>query len=762
MSYDLGRLSSDEFEDLAADIISEIEGCRVEVYKAGQDQGIDGKFRTWGDGKGIIQAKHWVKSTFNALIKQIESEEVIKAKKLNADKYVFFTSQELSHLNKSKIIEAFDGCIGGTENIYGFQDIERFLKANSEVERRHFKLWLSSASVMMSIFNSHILGESDFTLKQIYEESKYYVPLPSHQDALNKLLSKRVLIIKGAPGVGKTTLAKNICLEFVGDGYQLINVDDISKSGGFLNDVGKFIFYFDDFLGRNYCDAVSDKEDSAIIKFMKRVQNSNSSFFVLTSRSNILTRRKSEVEDYSLRKVYKNEYELNINNVSLVDKAKVLRSHMVHSGLKRSFIEYVLYERFYRKIVKHRNYNPRVIEFLFDSDRVRDDNVSPHHYQKYIVDTLNNPSEIWDFCFKKQPYVLRVIMLGISYSGRGVNKFDEEALRYFFQTIKLFDNGVDFSDLFDCLDDCLKSLTGSMISRSINEKSRMVFYDVYNPSINDYIYKKYFFEYDVVAKLLASYDYVNPLQSFGMQYVNHRRTGLRIVNKTIAYIEDFGLDKPDSYLMYLMDLSYKFSAENTAATEKFMLWLKNYDYKSFTPKFITLFFINLDRVERHFSSVINTEEQFDFLMRCIDNCIEFSDVEAIVARAKKVDLDILDRLNRFESKLVPVVENILNDEIESRVENDSILSDLLPHEESDAEDVVYYYAQELIEGLVFSNLVLEVDIHSIVSNVNIESILDNNVEEDSDSRCSRSGRSRSSDDLDDIDDFFDDFELPEN
>jgi hypothetical protein len=761
MSYDLGRLSSDEFEELAADIISEIEQCRVEVYKAGQDQGIDGKFRTWNDGKGIIQAKHWIKSPFNKLLNEIKTKESVKAKKLNADKYIFFTSKELSPNNKNKIMEAFDGCVKTTEDIFGYNDISRFLKANAEVERRNFKLWLSSSSVMMSILHSNILGESDFTLKQMYEGSKSYIALSNHSQAMAKLIKNRVLIITGSPGNGKTTLAKNLCLQLVGDGYKLVNVgSDINSVSGFINGDNKVVFYFDDFLGRNYIDATSDRIDSSIISFMKRVQNEGDAYFILTSRSNILTRRKSEVEDYKIRKVDKNEYELDIGLLSFIDKARILKSHMYHSDLERGFIESILQDKFYLKIVMHRNFNPRIIEYLLDSDRLFEDNIRLSEYKEHMIQRLEKPNEIWDICFQKQAYDLKIIMLAISYFGKSRFKCTESELREFYETVKVVDKNFGGRDSFDCLNDCLKPLTNSMINRNVIEKTGVVYYDTFNPSINDFIYDKYFLEYTTLANVISSYKSHLPLVSFSYQYKKiNNLIGLRVFEKVILNVNEYSLVKSDEYLMRLMDLYHTFASLNDSKMiYNFSRWLNKNDYRYYTPRDVTLFFKNLNRVGCHDDLIVKPELQFSFLIRCIENCNTFSDVEVIAAKALQYKLLKIEHL---EKVLAPVAEDILCDEIQNNVEFDALLHELYPGDEGEAESIISDHVSELIDSLGLFNLSFEINVDSIVSCVDIDSLLKINAEENYSANRSREDDSSDSDDTNEIDGIFDEFEFAE-
>jgi hypothetical protein len=64
MSYDFSSLNDREFEDLANDLHEVEYNVRVERFKVGKDQGIDGRyFLKNGRDVVIIQAKHYLKGT---------------------------------------------------------------------------------------------------------------------------------------------------------------------------------------------------------------------------------------------------------------------------------------------------------------------------------------------------------------------------------------------------------------------------------------------------------------------------------------------------------------------------------------------------------------------------------------------------------------------------------------------------------------------------------------------------------------------------
>lgn len=752
MSYDFGRLSFDDFEDLAADILADQEKCRVEVFKKGKDQGIDGRFLSCHNEKCIIQAKHRPEAKIPALISEINKTEVHKAQKLGADRYIYFTSTPLNPSDKDKIMAAFKGYIKSTKDIFGKDEIEAYVSSKPEIERTHYKLWLSSVTVIQNIMKSEIIGDSEFTAQEILNESEYYKALPYHYDAIDKLERENVIIITGNPGNGKTTLAKNICLHYIGYGYKLINIGSkFFESSGFLtkyNDVNT-IFYFDDFLGRNYLEAMSDRTDSEILKFIRRVQASDKSKFILTSRTNILNRRKSEVEEYDIRKSYEREYLIDISQASNLDKARILYIHARKSSLDINYVRNILEDKFYRTIVEHKNFNPRIIEYLFDASRIQSDSILPIGFKEYILKNLSNPHKIWDICFKKQAEISKFLVCAIAYSGS--SGITEVELRNFHEQIRIVNKRAKGDHTFDNFEDCIKTILGSMVSRTIGYDGTAT-YDTFNPSINDYIINKYANESMFVADIFSCFDDFSKLRSI----IRIHKTGQSgVVDKTIKgiikNITDLHLEKSEDYLDQLIYLSVRYSQSNQNI-KLFSEWYHRYNYHTFTPSNILRFLRNLLSIEKSGIRIIEDKYKYNFINRCIKRCNDIQDVEEVSLLMFRYELDQeMNLVNNLEDAL----DSIFTSDFDSIIADENKLDEFLPGDEYEAEQEADDYLDEILDslGLPFEREILSLGL----SYLDVSSILESNIS-DNIYRSHRAEILEDDDDEDLIDDVFYDFE----
>jgi hypothetical protein len=486
VDYDFRTLNDKEFEVLVMDLLSKRDGHKYERFKPGKDAGVDGRFLHSDSHEIIVQCKHRPSKSIAAVCKHLATEELPKLHRLKPKRYIVALSHPLSRDDKRRVLDEMKPYINHPQDILGREDLNDLLSSHSDVEKRHFKLWLTSTTILDLMLNKAIHERSQSVVDDAINSAAMYAITPSHAIAADKLDKLGTVIITGAAGVGKTTLANALLLEYVTRGYSPIVISEEIREAEnvFLKDT-KQIFFFDDFLGRNYMEALSGHEGSHIVNFIGRIQRDKQKRFVLTSRSTILNQGKLLIDLFKEKNLNKNEFEITVESFRDIDKANILYNHIWHSSLETSYIDEIYRDKRYRKVIFHRNFNPRLIRFITDHQKLND--CPPSSYWEHIVGMLENPADVWRNSFEAQlDEHGRIIVLLVTLQGRPISQTDLAEAYARYMTGPYSPSATGHRDFIQCL----QHLSGSMLSRAIHDHSTSTV-NLFNPSIGDYVIRRY-------------------------------------------------------------------------------------------------------------------------------------------------------------------------------------------------------------------------------------------------------------------------------
>jgi len=490
-NYNLGVLNDKEFENLVKDLLELELKVKFQNFAKGPDGGIDLRFSTTRENKIIVQAKHYWKSKYTNLKNDVKKEKSkITKLKPKPKRYIFVTSMSLSPPQTTEIHKLLKPFTKSTNDIYSYDRINSMIGKYGEVEKKYYKLWITSTSILERIINNGIRGKSEFFEEKILKKVKRYVPTNDYGRATTKLKRERFIIITGEPGIGKTTIAYLLICELLAKRYQLVYIDNrISEAENILSPdpKKKQVFFFDDFLGSNlHSIANPSNNESTIVNFVERIKNEKNKLLILTTRTTILKQAEHSFEKLSRSKISTiSRYEIEINSYSRLNKAKILYNHLYHSNLKQSDISKILIEKFYLKIIDHKNYSPRLIEFITEENNFKQD--SEGDYIDFIENSLSNPQEIWKGVFEHQLSDADRFLLVTLYSLGGYRVSSgllEEAFNARIKYEIEFGGHVRENNSFN---NSLKKLLDGLIRSERNEQEHINLFSYINPSVGDFL-----------------------------------------------------------------------------------------------------------------------------------------------------------------------------------------------------------------------------------------------------------------------------------
>lgn len=491
-NYDFHNcLSPREFEELARDILEIKEGVEFEISGRGKDGGID--LRYWeGETKIIVQVKCY-QNDYRQLFNILKNQEKQKAKRLEPTRYILVTSIELDLKKRDEIMVLFDGLIKTLDDIIDRAQLNKLLgqEPYRDVERNHYKLWISSTGVLTSlieeIVNRDVYAESRWELAEIKKTVKVFVQNPSFGRAIDMLENYKYVIISGEPGIGKTTLGRCLASYFLQykKYKEFIYVNKVSSALKMYKDKEKQVFFFDDFWGDTFKDdRPSHNEEKQLIRFIQRISNSTNKILILTSREYVIQQGLAEYQDEQLNRTFDiGKCFLQLEDYSDLVKAKILFNHLYFSHLEWDYVKFIANN--YERIINHPNYNPRIIETFLSQGAVLLSNTTPVEYYKEFINYLNEPLAFWKSLFIKQTYGAQLTSLILFLSSQPMRLSDLKATYY--SCIEA--GGKNNESIQEVeFESIIAQLEKTMIKTYRNE-TRTILVKFQNSSIKDFLYR---------------------------------------------------------------------------------------------------------------------------------------------------------------------------------------------------------------------------------------------------------------------------------
>ena len=417
-TYNFSQVSDFEFEALCRDLLQAELERPLELFAPGPDGGIDIRYVgvVSGERRTIVaQCKRWKEDSFGSLLSHLTTVELPKIQKLAPGQYILMTSVALTPKRKEKVVEKLQPWIRTPKDVMGRDDLSGLLARHEEVERRHIKLWLTSTEVLDAILNSGIATRTEGAVEWAQRQLRLWVPNPSFGRALDILDANHVCVISGAPGIGKTMLADVLMAGFTSQGYEpAVISDDIDEGDRVWRSGQRQVFYYDDFLGHvTYGELrLRKNEGSRLARFLERVRGSKDKRFILTTREYILAEALRRYERLSDVEVGHYKTIVALDDYTPALRARILYNHLFFSDLPPRLKAALVPDGRYWDVIKHRNYNPRVIRHAVGFPSMAD--LSPEEFVSNMIGTLDNPTSVWERIFDNLPLMARRILAAMA------------------------------------------------------------------------------------------------------------------------------------------------------------------------------------------------------------------------------------------------------------------------------------------------------------------------------------------------------------
>ncbi|MGW2486843.1 nSTAND3 domain-containing NTPase [Streptomyces sp. NPDC001606] len=402
MARNYSDLSPHDFEVLVRDLLQASRGARMETFPPGRDGGVDIRLHRNGEETLIAQCKHTPGRTFAQIKGQLQTE----AKKIGdrfSCRYILATSASLTRQNKQEIATMFAGVRLRVEDIWGVDDLDNLLRLHPQVEINNFKLWITSSAVLDRLLHSDLYWRSSGLVDRIVKRRKLYVHSEAYPDSLRILEEHHVCVISGEPGIGKTTLAEMLLVKFLSDDWEVHSASsDVTDIEKVWKPGVRQVFLYDDFLGQNsLLDNLNKNEDSRLIDLTERIRDVADKILIMTTREYILQQARQVHERlHESRALAEGKVILDLSHYTAEQKARIFYNHIHFAELSEDARESVLKERRYMDVIRHANFNPRIIELV--TKNFRDSGVADRGFFEYALNALDDPRELWERIFESQ------------------------------------------------------------------------------------------------------------------------------------------------------------------------------------------------------------------------------------------------------------------------------------------------------------------------------------------------------------------------
>lgn len=331
-------------------------------------------------------------------------------------------------------------------------------------------------------------------------------------------------MILGMPGTGKTMTTKMLALYYAALGYRIIyttngDLQSIKKALS-VDKESKEIILLDDCLGQYYF-RMKDTQENELMSLIKYVLMHKNKKLIMNSRVTIFQHAKEayiELNSFIDTEKVRLQY-IDMDSMTIEDKGRIFKNHLYFRNIPSDHYVQILKNNNYRWIVKHRNYTPRIIEYVTRQNV--SNKIAAGEYCEFIRRCLDNPTEIWRDEFNNRLKAEDRIFLTSLFSLTEVGVEDKVLRRVFNARIT---KRTDIDTTRNVWETVLKRMEGTFVKIIENKGVRQI--GAINPSVNDFL-KNYLDENEPEVEEIGrnATEYIQIVRGFGPDIVDIVRSG---------------------------------------------------------------------------------------------------------------------------------------------------------------------------------------------------------------------------------------------
>ena len=323
-------------------------------------------------------------------------------------------------------------------------------------------------------------------------------------------------MILGMPGIGKTMTTKMLALYYAALGYRIIyttngDLQSIKKALS-VDKESKEIILLDDCLGQYYF-RMKDTQENELMSLIKYVLMHKNKKLIMNSRVTIFQHAKEsyiELNSFIDTEKVRLQY-IDMDSMTIEDKGRIFKNHLYFRNIQSDYYAQILKNNNYRWIVNHRNYTPRIIEYVTRQNV--SNKIAADEYCDFIRRCLDNPTEIWRDEFNNRLKAEDRIFLTSLFSLTDIGVEDKVLRRVFNARIS---KRADIDTTRNVWEAVLKRMEGTFVKIIENKGVRQI--GVINPSVNDFL-KNYLDEnepeVEEIGRNATEYIHYDPAEESG-------------------------------------------------------------------------------------------------------------------------------------------------------------------------------------------------------------------------------------------------------